>query len=418
MDMQRKIARILYSQISAGNISFHTALKLFRPISELDARKRTPAGRSLKRQNLCHILDATDANAKTIWTSVLFPSEILHPFGITPLTLEVIVGSFSTLGLSPSLIDSADEMDVPKTMCSFHRALLGLSKARLLNKPLLVGATSIMCDGNVKSFAETARLQGIPFLFIDIPFEESGDAIRYVESQLESALLLLSDISKVKLTKELFGKSITRTNKTIALAKKFYELRHQTDKTVLKCHEQANFAFPMHYLLGSERLIKMMNVCVDSISAGRQVGRRGSSPLRVMWLHIVPQYPSAIWDIIDDGKKSRVVCDEYSNPYFDEYDVLNPLRSIAARLVNHPSNGPINRRIDHILKVARNFRVDAIVHYSSWGCHQASGNIELLGKAMRDAGFQFLNLNGDAADFRNSSFEQHRTRLETPIESA
>jgi len=138
---------------------------------------------------------------------------------------------------------------------------------------------------------------------------------------------------------------------------------------------------------------------------------------RLMWLHIVPQYDTPIWRIIDNGETARVVCDEYSTVLYENYDLSDPLGSIARRLINHPSNGPIEKRIDHIIRVARDFRVDGIIHYSSWGCHQASGNVHILERELEAAGFRFLNLNGDAADSRNSSVEQHRTRIEAFLES-
>lgn len=417
MEIQKKIASFLLGAISSGKISFHTGLKLFRPIADFAARDKTPAGRFIKRQNMGHILDATAAGSKTAWTSVLFPAEILYPFDLKPLTLEVMVGTFSTLGLSSQFLDSADGMDVPKTMCSFHRALLGMSRAGILKEPMLVGATSLMCDGNVKSFAEVARENKVPFIFIDVPFAEEGGAVEYVMDQINFAFNILSESSGVNLNQERLGETVADANRAIALAKKLYKMRIEGGRHVLRSHEQANFAFPLHFLLGSPRLVKMIEKCVDTIGDNKSLVPQKGSPMRVMWLHIVPQYKTPIWDIIDDGERARVICDEYSNPYFDEYDANDPARSIAERLLRHPSNGPIERRIGHILKIARDFKVDAIVHYSSWGCHQASGNIGLLEKAIRGAGYRFLNLNGDAADSRNSSFEQHRTRLEAMIEN-
>lgn len=418
MNMQKKIASVLLSAISSGKISFHTGLKLFRPVAEFAARDRTPAGRFMKSQNYGHMLDATAPDANSVWTSVLFPAEILHPFDLKAITLEAIVGTFSTLGLSPKFLDSADAMDIPKTMCSFHRALLGMSRAGILKDPVLVGATSIMCDGNVKSFSEVARERRVPFVFIDVPFEESLDAVEYVAGQIDSAFKIFSEASGVKFNGEKFKESIVNANGAVALSKSFYRMRIEQERNVLRAHEQANIAFPFHFLFGSARLVKILEKCVGTMGNDNSFIPHGASSMRVMWLHIVPQYKSPIWQIIDNGKSARVVCDEYSSPYFDEYDVNDPVRSIAKRLIGHPGNGPVERRIAHILKIARDFKVDAIVHYSSWGCHQASGNIGLMEKAIRAEGYQFLNLNGDAADSRNSSFEQHRTRLEAMVENA
>jgi benzoyl-CoA reductase/2-hydroxyglutaryl-CoA dehydratase subunit BcrC/BadD/HgdB len=175
-------------------------------------------------------------------------------------------------------------------------------------------------------------------------------------------------------------------------------------------------------MLGSDRLIEVLESRLKDLRHGREHNRWFKYPTftedckRLMWLHIVPQYDTPIWKMIDDGVAARVVCDEYSSPYFEDYDATDPLGSIARRLISHPSNGPIQRRIDHVLKVAREFGVWGIIHYSSWGCHQAAGNVHMLGKVLQENGFRFININGDAVDQKNLSLEQHRTRLEAFLE--
>lgn len=269
----------------------------------------------------------------------------------------------------------------------------------------------------------SAKEQCVPFLFIDVPYEESKESVVYVKEQLEAAIEKLADIVKVKNNWDDLRETLENANRAFALLKRFYDLQKVGRKNLFRAHEQANFSFPSHFLLGRKELVRILEKrCHGVKSRGGHnrffVSRFTSEKARrLMWLHIVPQYDTPIWAIVDNGETARIVCDEYSAVLYDDYDLSDPLGSIAKRLIGHPSNGPIKRRIEHIIKVAHDFKVDGIVHYSSWGCHQAAGNIYILGKELEAAGFQFLNLNGDAADRRNSSIEQHRTRIEAFLEN-
>lgn len=422
MTLKDGVAKQLYKAISSGKIGFHRALKVYKPVDSISSRGKVGSSRLMSSEVIEHLKAATAPGAFSAWTSVLFPTEILYLCGIYPMTLEVLGGTFSTLGLAGPFLDLADADDVPVTMCSFHRILVGLSKTDFIGKPLIVGATSTMCDGNVKSFAEAAREQGVPFVFIDVPFEVSDDSINYVKEQLEHKLEMLTDLTKTKVTKEKLASLVENSNKFFDLARRYYALSRESNKNIFMGHEIVNFAFPMHFLLGSDKLAKILDAKCNDVEKGAKrnqfykTSTLAGDTKKIMWLHIVPQYRSGLWEIIDDGIRAKIVCDEYSTPYFEDYDPNDPLASIAKRLISHPSNGPIERRIAHILKAAEDFKVDGIVHYSSWGCHQASGNAQILAGKIQEAGYKFLNLNGDAADEKNSSFEQHRTRLEAFLE--
>jgi benzoyl-CoA reductase/2-hydroxyglutaryl-CoA dehydratase subunit BcrC/BadD/HgdB len=422
MTLHRHIARTLYDVVSAKRFSFHTALRLMTPTARLRARGSPPSTQLRHRSVLAHLIEATDPRRRSAWTSVLFPAELLWLFDVYPLTLEAMGGLFASLGLAQEFLAVADADDIPPTMCSFHRYLLGFSKSHFAASPTLVGATSLLCDGNLKSFAEAAKEQHVPFFFLDLPHDDGEEAAQYVKEQLARMVEALSDLTGIACDAEKMRRIVRHTNDAVARMNRLSSMRREKDFNVQRGHEIANFIFPFHFLLGSERLLEMLDAIVTDYEAGRSHrafdgDRFGAGCRRLMWLHIVPQYDTPMWQIIDDGKRSRVVCDEYSSQPLDPYDPSDPLGSIARRLLRHPSNGPLERRVDHVLRVARAFRVDGIVHYASWGCHQAAGNVPLLGQAIESAGFKFININGDAVDARNSSFEQHRTRLEAFLES-
>jgi len=423
MGTRTTIAGILHGAVSGDYLSFHSAAKIYAKIDAIAARAKSVSGQRARKAIVDHVIKSTSPEVKTCWSSIAFPAELLYAFDIYPLTLEVVAGMFATVGLTNHFLDTADASGVPNTMCSFHRVLLGFSKEKFLKPPSMVGAASILCDGNLKSFSEAAGHQDVPFVFIDIPYEMSDESVHYVREQLQEIICVLEAVSHKRWSEEGFKKIAVRVNEALEWQRRFYGLWKDCRKNLYQCHEVANFTFPMAFLLGSEVLVDVLKARCEDIKSGTKMHRFFDKPemdpraKRIMWLHVVPQYDNDIWAIIDGGKRSRVVCDDYSSPYFDRYDLADPLGSIARRLILHPNNGPLERRIEHILRVAKDHRVDGILHYSGWGCHQAAGNVLLIEKAVRDAGYAFLNLNGDPVDSRSIGAGQHRTRLEAFLET-
>lgn len=415
MSFKESFAKSLYEAVQRKKISFHTALKTFGVYENLMGLKNRSANFHTRKKLIKYMIDATGKENKSCWTSVLFPAEILAPFKIYPLVLEVLAGMFANLNIAKDFLKIANEHEVSNTMCSFHRTLHGLSSTNFLDKPLFIGATSIMCDGNSKSFDFGAIQQKVPFLFLDVPFEESNSAIEYVKKQIEQMIEKISDLTKMRLSSDDWKKTSLRCNEALDLSYKFHDELYNSKLPPFKGHEIVNFAFPMHFLLGTKLLIKILNQRIKILK--HRSKKAPPSLKRLMWLHIVPQYPTDMWAIIDNSRISKIVCDEYSTPYFVKYDPNDPLLSIAKRLISHPSNGRVERRIKQIIKIAKKFKVDGVIHYSSWGCHQAAGNIQIVQDAIEDEGYKFLNINSDPVDMANSSFEQHRTRLEAFIES-
>lgn len=423
MPSKEKIATLLYGVVMKKKLSFHSALKIYKRLDTHFSRALSSSARNTRKNLIAHMIEAAAPDAKMCWTSIAFPVEILYPFDIYPMTLEVMAGLFATMGLSSTFLDMADAGDIPNTMCSFHRTLLGVSETHFLGRPKFVGSASILCDGNLKSFAEAAKNQDVPFVFIDVPFEPNEDGIQYVKEQLKGAINLIEEIAGKRADDAKLRQTAKNVNDAFEFARSFYKSMIENRKNLFMGHEIANFAFPMHFMLGSRRVVDLLRDRCEAVQNGMDYNRFydvrefSETAKRIMWLHIVPQYDNDLWSVIDDGQCAKIVCDEYSSPYYEDYDINDPLGSIAKRLINHPSNGPIERRIEHILKIARDYKVDGIIHYSSWGCHQAAGNVQMLGKAILDAGYKFLNLSSDPIDTRNTSPEQHRTRLEAFLES-
>ncbi len=427
MSLKTHVGKFGMTGMRRGVLTPLSVLKLAGVADKVMSRKMSPTGRFLRQKQLKFIKSALEPDAHRAWITVFFPTEILHPFGIRPLSLEVLAGLFSTAGISKEFLAGADALGVSNTMCSFHRLLIGLGRSGYFAAPDVVASTSLFCDGNLKSFSEVAQMTERPFIYLDIPYELTSSSVAYLKEQIEAAARKVAELAGVKYSIELIRASVAKAQEGLVRLKKAYNLRRERPQNMFRGHEMVSFCFPSHYLLGNDLLISMADRMIKGLESGKEehkyfTGRLKPSATpkcsRFMWMHIVPQYDTPLWDLLDNGITARIVCEEYTKPYFEGYDLKDPLGSIARRLILHPSNGKMERRVQNALAIAREFKVDGVIHYSSWGCHQASGNVQMLERAFEGAGFKFLSLNGDAIDQANTTFDQHRTRIEAFMERA
>jgi len=90
--------------------------------------------------------------------------------------------------------------------------------------------------------------------------------------------------------------------------------------------------------------------------------------------------------------------------------------SLSEKMLSNSSNGPLERRVDAALKMARIYEVDGVIHFSHWGCRQSSGGASVIANALKDQGIPCMILDGDGGDPTNYSPGQTQTRLDAFVE--
>jgi benzoyl-CoA reductase/2-hydroxyglutaryl-CoA dehydratase subunit BcrC/BadD/HgdB len=134
--------------------------------------------------------------------------------------------------------------------------------------------------------------------------------------------------------------------------------------------------------------------------------------LRLLWMHLKPYYSNKIMDMFINEYRADVAFEEFNYIYWDEIDESDPFRGLAIKCLQNMGNGPVSRRIDVIKKLITDYQIDAVIHFSHWGCKQSIGAIRIIKEEISRMGIPFLSLDGDCVDSRNYSEGQYRTRIE------
>lgn len=355
---------------------------------------------------------------RVVWASVFVPCELFWGLGLTPFYPEVAAAAGSAVGLAPRAIASAAEAGTPVDLCTYHRAAFGLTREGFYPSASAFVSTSHLCTLAGILLAAEAHRRAKPFRLIDVPPVVDSDALDYVESQLVSLVSELEQATGARYDPQRMRQAIRLSNEARAYALEFNALR-------VNCPAPLRGG-PMLSVLGLGLWILGHRDGASHFRAWRdytaaRVERRDpeqpKQKIRLFWLHLRPYAESGLIEHLEDDLGAVIAFEEHNTIWWDELDEARPLRALAAKIVGHPSNGSIERRIAMILDGVMRYGCDGVVHFSHWGCRQASGAVRVIRDRLRREGIPMLELDGDCIDPANVQSGPLRTRIEAFIET-
>lgn len=344
-------------------------------------------------------------SSKFAFSSIFFPHEILMASGINAISTEAISCFLSHgYGLEKYLIDQSESEGIASTLCSYHKAFIA-AVSELTPNPMMLLSTSVACDGNLSAFRYLSEKKTLPFQFIDVPYCNDEESIRYLSSSLEAFANSLDsfDINKLK-------EILSIENETREELLNYYKLT-SLKKYPGKLIDQMYFIMATHSLLGKREFLKWIkNVNRDLESSEDFKGKN------ILWVHVIPFYSEPLKELLNTNDKYQVIASDMLFDSFEPLDIDNPFDSLAKKLIRHVFNGSYEHKIEHIDRLLAIHNTDGIIAFSQWGCKQASGGLSLLKKHYKDLDVPLLILDGDALDKRNSQDGQIKTRTEAFLE--
>lgn len=344
--------------------------------------------------------------------SLYLPCEILHAMGIYQMFPEALSCYLAAAGSERIFIETAENNGVPKTLCSYHKAFIGLAESGVLPKPKFIINTSLACDVNHLSFRRVADYYNVPHFMIDVPLQYNESNLQYVENQLHQMVDFIEKNSDFRLDESKFNEVIGRSKNTVKNFREILELRknrYLSDEMT----SQMLSIFATHIMLGtkeaekySEDMIKQLSVC-PKVHKG----------VRLLWVHTLPYWQDALRNLINFTDRCEIVaCDMV----FDALDVNlneeNPYRYMADRLLRNTVNGSRENRINAVLDYAKRLNADGVVWYCHWGCKQTAGSSAAAKAILEKSGLPTLILDGDGCNSQNVNDGQTVTRMEAFLE--
>jgi benzoyl-CoA reductase/2-hydroxyglutaryl-CoA dehydratase subunit BcrC/BadD/HgdB len=274
------------------------------------------------------------------------------------------------------------------------------------------------CDSKKKMYELLADY--VPIYVIDLPQRpDSPEALNYFLAELNKFKGAMERLTGSKVPDEQLKKEIESSNETRKLFHRLYNLR-KTDPPPISGLDVLKI-LQKQYFLSPDELKKSLCMLIQEVEqekADRESSDKGRRP-RIM----VSGCPMAggntkVPEIIE-SKGGVIVAEESCTGTRSFWDLVDekkdPMLALAERYIKIPCScmSPNDRRIDNILELAREFKVDGVVCYTLQFCHGYNIEKYRVQQALKKEGIPMLAIETDYGD---SDVEQIGLRVDAFLE--
>jgi benzoyl-CoA reductase/2-hydroxyglutaryl-CoA dehydratase subunit BcrC/BadD/HgdB len=380
--------------------------------------------------------DAHQAKAEkrpVAWVASTFPVETLQAMDIVPVWPENYASVCAARQVSVELCELAEREGFSRDLCSYSRCVLGsmlgyekeLPEGGLPKPDLLVSTTSA-CDTHMKWFQVASRLYKAPFFVLDTPYNIGGgdsdhiskEHIEYYKTQLNELFTFLEKQTGTKLDKYKLSQTLAISNWTSKLWTEIQDLRKN-----IPCPVDARDAFSAVFFMlstpGSESAVDFYTQLRDELRERVKDGAGAieNERFRLIWDNLPPWYNLKIFEYLN-SLGAVVVAEVFSHTWTGNLDPENPYESLARKYLPNMANSTIQRRVNIILDLVRDFHVNGVILPTNWGCRMMSiGETIVRDTVYKKLGVQSLIIDLDSSDPRVTGETQLKERLATFLET-
>ncbi len=151
--------------------------------------------------------------------NIFMPCELLHAFHLLPMFAEATACYLNGAAAERGFIHYAESAGISPTLCSYHKALLGMGLSGTAGKPLFTACTSIACDANNLTFRRLAQHYGIPHFYLDVPYDHDEYAVAEVSDRLREFAAFLEDVTHQKLDEAALQQAVAHSGRALELCR-------------------------------------------------------------------------------------------------------------------------------------------------------------------------------------------------------
>jgi benzoyl-CoA reductase/2-hydroxyglutaryl-CoA dehydratase subunit BcrC/BadD/HgdB len=361
---------------------------------------------------ICQITEERKTGKKVVGTLCLFvPDEIILAAGADRVIL--CGGKNDTVSIA--------EQYLPRNICPLVKSSFGsiindgCSGVRSCSQFGLVDmvVAENTCDSKKKMYELLEDY--VPTYVLDLPQRpDSPEAINYFLEELNKFKSVMERLTGNKVTVEKLKKEITSLNETRQLLHRLYDLR-KVDPPLISGLDVLK-VMQKQYFLSKDELKKSLCMLIDE-----------AEQVEVDWAHkpriMISGCPMAggntkVPEIIE-SKGGVIVAEESCTGTRSFWELVDedkdPMLALAERYIRIPCScmTPNDRRIDNILELAREFKVDGVVYYTLQFCHGYNIERYKVQQALKKAGIPMLSIETDYGD---SDVEQIGLRVDAFME--
>jgi benzoyl-CoA reductase/2-hydroxyglutaryl-CoA dehydratase subunit BcrC/BadD/HgdB len=356
-------------------------------------------------------------NNTVAWCGIAVPFDLLNAMGIASCFVEFVGGVLATTGMADPFLEEAEQAGFAGDTCGFHRAVIGAARKGIMPKPDFLIASTCPCSGGIAVLENLSHIFKKDLFVLNVPQEQSAQNVQYLADQIKDMVEFIAHHTGEPLDENKLHQAVQKTNRARKIMQDMYRLAQKvpspTDGRLL-----INFGIVILLFFGTDSAIDIAQAYRDEFSARIDKGVQGvpDEKLRLLWIQNRIQFNNPLVDLLENQYQANIVCDELNDIYWDSIDPDNPYTGMARRAIAKPLNGNIQSRIQHLQKLARNYKLDGAINPCHWGCRQGTGARGLISDGLKEINVPVLNLEVDCMDSRNFAEGQLRTRIEAFVE--
>jgi len=386
--------------------------------AKLAAEPDRPRRRKLYALELARLGRALyGGEGKVAWCGVVAPFDLLRAMDVTSCFVEFVGAMLASTEGVGAMLEQAEQLGFSDDGCSYHRAVQGAADQGLMPVPDFLIATSCPCSGGLAALHNLAQHFSRDLFVLDVPQQQTDEAVSFLAGQLREMVTFVERHTGARLDSARLGEAVLLGNRTRELLQEVYALAAHVPSPVA-ARDLKNFGVVMALFFGSEAGVRLAQTYRDELSAAVERGEAGveGERLRLLWIQNRIQFRQPVERWLEGEWGCAVVCDEFNDVTWDPIDPDDPYTGMARRIVSFPTNGPVERRIEHLQDLARRYQVHGAINPCHWGCRQGAGSRGLVAEGLREVGVPVLNLEVDCVDPRNFAEGQLRTRIGAFVE--
>jgi benzoyl-CoA reductase/2-hydroxyglutaryl-CoA dehydratase subunit BcrC/BadD/HgdB len=356
-------------------------------------------------------------NNTVAWCGLAVPFDLLNIMGITSCFVEFVGAALAATGTADPFLEEAEHAGFVGDTCGYHRTVIGAARKSIMPEPDFLIATTCPCSGGIAIMENLADLFNKDLFVLNVPQEGSEQNVAYLADQIRDMVEFVTRHTGEPLDEGKLRQAVEKTNRARKIMEDVYQLAQNvpspTDGRLL-----TNFGLIMPLFCGTEAAVEIAQAYKDEFTARVDNGISGvpDEKLRLLWIQNRIQFNNPLVELLEKEYRANIVSDELNDIFWDPIDPQDPYPGMARRAIAIPLNGNIQRRIGHLQKLARAYRLDGAINPCNWGCRQGTGARGLISDGLKEIGVPVLNLEVDCVDKRNFAEGQLRTRVEAFIE--
>ncbi len=366
------------------------------------------------------------------WVASTFPVEILLAMDIIPVWPENYASLCAARKVSVPLCELAERKGFSKDLCSYARCVLG----SLFNgenqpeggipKPDILVASTCACDTHLKWFQAASRIFKKPLFLLDVLYNVEGSGpedlkdhyIQHYVSQLQDLVSLLEKHCGVRLEEGKLKKTIELSNRASELWLEIQDYRKSVPAP-MGAREAFSAVYFMLCLPGTQQAVEFYEKLRKELEkrVKESVGVVENEKYRLVWDNLPLWFDLQIFRHLE-SQGAVVVAETFSHVWAGSLNPTKPYESLARKYLSNMANCSIERRIELIANLVKDFRANGVILPTNWGCRMMTiGETLVKEKIQKLTGVSSLILDVDSTDWRNYDEYQVKTKLETYLKT-